>query len=118
MDAAPTSPAAEMKKRKYKKTGSTSFWKRKGTKLSRGSNKAAHAAKQSTNAAISASLNDIFDNEEDAFENKFSDNEDDATENEIVMLSKKDVRKLIHLFTLKLDFLHPKTGMAIANQYR
>ena len=31
MDAAPTPPAAEMKKRKYKKRGSTSFWKRKGT---------------------------------------------------------------------------------------
>ncbi len=35
MDAAPTPPTAEMKKRKYKKRGSTSFWKRKGTMVSR-----------------------------------------------------------------------------------
>ncbi len=34
MDTAPTPPAAEMKKRKYKKRGSTSFWKRKGTTVS------------------------------------------------------------------------------------
>jgi hypothetical protein len=34
MDAAPTLPTAEMKKRKYKKRGSTSFWKRKGTMVS------------------------------------------------------------------------------------
>ena len=34
MDVAPTPPAAEKKKRKYKKRGSTSFWKRKGTTVS------------------------------------------------------------------------------------
>ncbi len=94
MDAAPTPPAAEMTKRKYKKRGSTSFWKRKGTKLSRGSSKATRVAKQSANAAILASLNDTFENEEDAFENNGSENEDDATENEIVMLCEEDVRKL------------------------
>jgi hypothetical protein len=44
MDVAPTPLAAEMKKRKYKKRGSTSFWKRKGTKLSRGSSKVTHVA--------------------------------------------------------------------------
>jgi hypothetical protein len=94
MDAALTPLAAEMKKRKYKKRGSTSFWNRKGTKLSRGSSKATRVAKQSANAAILALLNDTFENEEDAFENNCSENEDDATENEIVMLCKEDVRKL------------------------
>ncbi len=46
MDAAPnTPPAAETKKRtKYKKRGSTSFKRHKGTKQSRGSNKATRAA--------------------------------------------------------------------------
>jgi hypothetical protein len=94
MDAAPTPPAAEMKKRKYKKRGSTSFWKRKGTKLSRGSSKATRVAKQSANTAILELLNDTFENEEDAFENNGSEDEDDTTENEIVMLCEEDVRKL------------------------
>jgi hypothetical protein len=108
MDVAPTPPAAEKKKRKYKKRGSTSFWKRKGTKLSRVSNKATRVAKQSANAAILASLNDTFENEEDTFENNGSENEDDATENEIVMLCKEDVRKLIHLFYIKVGCPPPK----------
>ncbi len=37
MDVAPTPAAAETKKRKYKKRGSTSFKQHKGTKVSRGS---------------------------------------------------------------------------------
>ena len=75
MDVAPTPPAAEMKKRKYKKRGSTSFKRHtKGTKKIRGSNKATRAAKQIESTAILASLNDTFDNEEDAFENSGSEN--------------------------------------------
>jgi hypothetical protein len=102
MDAAPTPPAAETKKRKYKKRGSTSFKQHKGTKVSRGSSKTTHAAKQSASAAILASLNDTFENEEDAFENNGSENVDDAIENESVMLCEEDVRKLIHLFYIKV----------------
>jgi hypothetical protein len=116
MDTAPTPPAAETKKRKYKKRESTSFNRHKGTKVSRGSSKATRVAKQSASAAILASLNDTFKNEEDAFENKGSDNEDDAIENESVKLCEEDVRTLIHLFTSKLDVLHQKTGMAMAGQ--
>jgi hypothetical protein len=102
MDVAPTPPAAEMKKRKYEKRGSTSFKRRKGTKVSRGSSKATRAAKQSASAAILASLKDTFKNEEDAFENNGSENEDGAIENESLMLCEEDVRKLIHLFYIKV----------------
>jgi hypothetical protein len=108
MDAAPTPPAAETKKRKYKKRGSTSFKRHKGTKVSRGSSKATRVAKQSASAAISASLKHTFENEEDAFENNGSDNEDDAIENESVKLCKEDVRKLIHLFYNKIGCPPPE----------
>jgi hypothetical protein len=109
MDLAPTPPAAEMKKRKYKKRGSTSFKRHtKGTKKTRGSNKATSAAKQIESTAILASLNDTFDNEEDAFENSGSENEDEATENKCVMLCEEDVRKLIHLYYIKIGCRPPK----------
>jgi hypothetical protein len=86
MDTAHTPPAVETKKRNYKKRGSTSFKRHKGTKVSRGSSKATGVAKQSASTAILASLNDTFKNEEDVFENNGSDNEDDAIENESVKL--------------------------------
>jgi hypothetical protein len=108
MDTAPTPPVAEMKKRKYKKRGSTSFIQCKGTKKTRGSNKATRAAKQIASAAISASLNDTFENEEDTFVNNGSENEDDATENKSVMLCEDDVRKLIHLYYIKIGCPLPK----------
>ncbi len=55
-------------------------------------------AKQSANAAISASLNETFENEDNTFENNGSDNDDDAIENESVKLCIEDVQKLIYLF--------------------
>ncbi len=75
MDASTTPPTAETKRRKYKKRGSTSFIRHKGTKVSWGSSKATRVAKQSASAAIKASLNNTFENEEDAFENNGSDND-------------------------------------------
>jgi hypothetical protein len=61
MGTAPTPPAAEMRKRKYKKRGSTSFKRHKGTKKTRGSNKETCAAKQIASAAILALLNNTFE---------------------------------------------------------
>jgi hypothetical protein len=108
MDASPTPPAAETKRRKYKKMGGTSFWQRKGSKKSKDTNKATRVTKQSANTAILASLNKTFENEEDAFKNNGSENEDDAIKNESVMLCKEDVRKLIHLFYVKIGCPPPE----------
>ncbi len=58
MDATPTPPATEMKRRKYKKIGNTSFRQHKESKKSKVTNKATLVAKQSANAAISASMNE------------------------------------------------------------
>jgi hypothetical protein len=46
-----------------------SFRGHKGSKKSKDTNKATRVAKQSANAAISASLNETFENEDDSFEN-------------------------------------------------
>jgi hypothetical protein len=108
LDVSTTPPAAETKRRKYRKRGSTGFIRHKGSKKSKGTNKATRVAKQSANAVIKALLNNTFENEEDAFENNGSDNEDDAIENESVKLCKEDVRKLIHLFYIKIGCPPPE----------
>ncbi len=65
-------------------------------------------AKQSANAAISALLNETFENEDNTFENNGSENEDDAIENESVKLCEEDVQKLIYLFYIKIGCPPPE----------
>ena len=84
MDVSTTPPAAETKRRKYKKRGSTGFIRHKGTKVSRGSSKATHATKQCASAAILESTNE---------------NEDNTA---AVKICQDDKRKLISLFYLQI----------------
>jgi hypothetical protein len=90
IDTSTTPPAAETKRRKYKKRGSTGFIQHKGTKVSRGSSKATCVAKQCASAAISESTNE---------------NEDNTA---AVKICQDDKLKLISLFYLQIGAPPPK----------
>jgi hypothetical protein len=93
----------ETKRKKYKKRGGTSFKNNKGSKKSKYTYKAtvkpcARAAKLSANVAISALSKDTYTFENDSVVKK---------------LCEEDVRKLIHLFYVKVGCPPPEVWHGI-----
>ena len=96
MDGTPTSPTMETKRRKYKKRGGTSFIQTKASNKAKYSYQATvkpRAAKKNANVAISSLSKDTCTFENDSV---------------LMKLCEEDVRKLIHLFYVKIGCPPPE----------